>query len=120
MRLQLAENIEALRKGLGWSQETLASRAGMTRGSIGNYVNGRTIPNVVDAWRLADALGVTLDELVGRAPLPGGEGTPRQRSLADYARTAGMTMEQLLEELVTALAAERARTKGAAPDGPSA
>jgi transcriptional regulator with XRE-family HTH domain len=54
MRLRLRE----IREGLGWSQQTLAARAGCTRAAISHWECGRQWPPLLMIPRLADALGV--------------------------------------------------------------
>lgn len=39
---------------------------GVTHAAISYWENGVNIPNVKDCWLLADALHITIDELVGR------------------------------------------------------
>lgn len=52
----------------GMSQADLCRISGLSSGVISSYINGRRVPSIVGAIRIADALGVTLDELVGREP----------------------------------------------------
>jgi len=40
-----------------------------TRGAVGHYLTGRREPNVHQLLKLAHALGITLSELVGDAPV---------------------------------------------------
>ncbi len=54
------------RKNLNISQEELAERIGTKGPAIGRYERGRTQPSIEVAVRLADALDVSLDYLVGR------------------------------------------------------
>lgn len=49
------------------SQEELAKRAGTTKYSIQNWENGDYMPSLRMTIRLADALGVAIDQLAGRA-----------------------------------------------------
>lgn len=61
------KNLVKLRKQKGWSQEKLAAESGISyntiikieRGGIGN-------PKIGTVIKLVDALGVNMDELVGR------------------------------------------------------
>ena len=39
---------------------------GVTHAAISYWENGINIPNVKDCWLLADALDISIDELVGR------------------------------------------------------
>ena len=47
-------------------QNTLAKMVGVSRGHINAIEHGRYTPNLTTAIKIADALGITLDELVGR------------------------------------------------------
>lgn len=49
-----------------YTQKQLAQKIGVTHAAISYWENGVNIPNVKDCWLLADALGITIDELVGR------------------------------------------------------
>ncbi|MBU0672380.1 MAG: helix-turn-helix transcriptional regulator, partial [Candidatus Margulisbacteria bacterium] len=48
------------------SQFQLAHKAGLTVTAIANYEQGRAKPSYEVLIKIADALGVSLDELVGR------------------------------------------------------
>lgn len=63
---RIAESIKNARKKKYLTQTELAKRVGVTHASISYWENGINIPNVKDCWRLADELGITIDELVGR------------------------------------------------------
>ncbi len=60
----IAANLIRYRKGLGLSQEQLADRAGVTRQSINNYENAKTLPDSKILSGLGRVLGVTLDDLL--------------------------------------------------------
>lgn len=62
----IGKSIKEIRLAQKLSQKELAARIGVTHAAISYWENGINIPNVKDCWRLADALGVTIDELVGR------------------------------------------------------
>src|SRR3546814_17801689 len=47
-----------------WSQADLARRAELGRDSISTYINGKTFPDPLSRKKLADALGVSVDELI--------------------------------------------------------
>ena len=57
------------RKNRSLSQEALASKSGVSKDNIARYEAGLNKPGLDKAYALAVALGVTLDELVGFAPL---------------------------------------------------
>lgn len=50
----------------GLSQKQMAALIGVSHVAVSYWENGVNIPNVADCWRLADALGISVDELVGR------------------------------------------------------
>jgi Zn-dependent peptidase ImmA (M78 family)/DNA-binding XRE family transcriptional regulator len=64
MKETIAANLIRYRKSLRLSQEQLAEIVGMTRQSINNYENAKTLPDSKTLSALARALGVTLDDLL--------------------------------------------------------
>ena len=62
----VAENIRSLMKESGLNSTELAERTRMSKTTISHYTSGRRIPSEMNAKKLADALGVTVDELYGR------------------------------------------------------
>ncbi|MCD8488635.1 MAG: XRE family transcriptional regulator [Desertifilum sp.] len=64
MKEIIALHLTRYRKGLNLSQEELASLAGVTRQSIHNYENAKTLPDSKILSALARALGVKLDDLL--------------------------------------------------------
>lgn len=59
-----AHNIRELRTERGLSQEELAHRAGLHRTYVGAVERGERNITLVNAQRIADALGVTLERCV--------------------------------------------------------
>jgi transcriptional regulator with XRE-family HTH domain len=57
--------ITTLRDKNGFSQSDLADKSEVSRVMIGKYERGEAIPSVDTAKKIADALGVSLDYLVG-------------------------------------------------------
>lgn len=64
MKEIIAANLIRYRKSLGLSQEQLAATTGVTRQSINNYENAKTLPDSKTLSALARALGVKLDDLL--------------------------------------------------------
>lgn len=64
-----AENLTALRKRAGYTQETLAEALGVSRQAVGKWESGQGLPEASTLLTLADLLGCTLDQLM-RDPLP--------------------------------------------------
>ncbi len=62
----IGESIKLNRIEQKYTQKQLAQKIGVTHAAISYWENGVNIPNVKDCWLLADALGISIDELVGR------------------------------------------------------
>lgn len=62
----IGKSIKVNRIAQNYTQKQLAQKIGVTHAAISYWENGVNIPNVKDCWLLADALGITIDELVGR------------------------------------------------------
>jgi molybdate-binding protein/DNA-binding XRE family transcriptional regulator len=59
----LENHVRASRVRLGWSQEELASRAGVSRAGISAIETGRLVPSTAAALALAAAMGSTVEAL---------------------------------------------------------
>lgn len=59
----MENQIRALRKERGISQEELAKRCGVTRQTVNAIENNKYDPTLVLAFRLARELGTTVDQL---------------------------------------------------------
>ena len=57
--------IAGLRDKRSWSQADLAQQSGVSRVMIGKYERGIAVPSIDAAKKIADALEVSLDYLVG-------------------------------------------------------
>ncbi len=63
----LAKRLKELRKKSGWSQQKLAEKAGLSYNTITKLEQGAaTMPTIQTMIKIADAFGISLDELVGR------------------------------------------------------
>jgi len=60
---KVGKRIEALRKSLEMSQDDLAEKIGMDRGTVANLERGKTNSVFATFFRVADALNVSLDVL---------------------------------------------------------
>jgi len=65
--------LKECRDALGWSQAQLARYAGLEPSAISHFETGRRTPSIANLIKLADALTVTTDTLLGRKPLAAGE-----------------------------------------------
>ncbi len=64
----IGRNIQSLRKQAGLTQEALAGKIGVARQTVVKWESGESSPDLEAAGRLAGALGVTIDDLVGMPP----------------------------------------------------
>ena len=62
--------IRELRKRAGMTQKELCSIVGASEPSMSFYESGKQTPDIYMIQKIADTLGVTLDELVGIKPVP--------------------------------------------------
>ena len=60
----MVANLRRIRKERGMTQSELAAASGIHRITISKYEAGKVTPNVDSAKSLAEALGVTVDELI--------------------------------------------------------
>jgi len=63
-RTRLGHRIATLRRAAGLSQDKVAERTGMDRRSIQRYEAGARDPRFADLLLTADALGVSVEDLV--------------------------------------------------------
>ena len=70
----LAENLKALRKAKGLSQEELAARLHVVRQTVSKWEKGRSVPDAELLVRLAEELDTTPAALLGPEVPPEAEG----------------------------------------------
>ena len=66
MAYEMGEKIRELRKAAGISQDQLAELASLNRVTIAKYESGRVEPGAQALSRIADALDVSVDALLGK------------------------------------------------------
>lgn len=64
--MTIGERIRKYRKEKGWPQSQLAEEADLCTVYISSYETGRWLPSLLNIIAIADALNVTLDDIVGR------------------------------------------------------
>ena len=64
--MTIGESIRKARLEKGYSQTKLSIKSGISVSVISYWETGRVFPTLINLIPVADALGVTLDELVGR------------------------------------------------------
>lgn len=65
--MTFGERIILIRKQLKWSQSDLAKKIGTSAPIVGRYEREEIKPSIDVAAKIADALGVTLDYLLGKS-----------------------------------------------------
>lgn len=60
------ENLKAIRKNKGFSQEQLANRLNVVRQTISKWEKGISVPDAELLVQLAEVLDVTVDDLLGK------------------------------------------------------
>jgi transcriptional regulator with XRE-family HTH domain len=102
------ERLRAARELREWSQSELAARAGMPPSSIAHFETGTRKPSFDTLKRLANALVVTTDYLLGRVDSPGlaEAGDPLYRDVGKLTGRDREIAEEFLEML-----AKRSRAK---------
>lgn len=63
----MVNKLREIRKSKGMTQEALSKAAKINRVNIAKYETGVSSPTLKSAEKLAAALGVTVDELIGKA-----------------------------------------------------
>ena len=71
----MGSRLKELRLRQNLSQARLAAAAGVSPRALQNWEYGTRTFDIESAVRLADALGISLDELVGREPPPKKKGS---------------------------------------------
>jgi len=64
--MTIGERIKLLRESRDWTQRDLAVAADMWPQDVARFESDKNMPRIEALTKLADALGVTLDELTGR------------------------------------------------------
>jgi transcriptional regulator with XRE-family HTH domain len=62
-------NLRKLRELRGMTQAEMGARAGIGSASVSHFETGQRVPSLDSLVKLADALRVTVDALLGRAPV---------------------------------------------------
>jgi transcriptional regulator with XRE-family HTH domain len=75
--IQMNERIKKIRKQKGLSQTELGDRIGVSQQVITNYERGLREPDIETLLKIAGALDVTLESLIGEKPISPEDQTSR-------------------------------------------
>lgn len=64
---EFGRRMAAFREKKGWTQAGLGARCGLTAAGVNHYERGHRSPGVENLVRIADALELTIGELLGFA-----------------------------------------------------
>lgn len=95
--------LRAARALRGLSQSDLAERAGLLQSAVSHYETGSRRPSFTNLRRIAEAMEVTTDYLVGRTEAPGTADPADEPLLRDFDRLS-LADRQLARDLVANLA----------------
>ena len=79
--VKISTRMRQARESRNITQAQLAEMTGLMPSAVSHFEAGRRAPSVENLWRLADALGMSIDELVGRAEKTEGAGPTMKRLL---------------------------------------
>jgi transcriptional regulator with XRE-family HTH domain len=77
------------------SQTDLADRTGLQPSAISHFETGKRAPSFENLKRLADALMVSVDYLLGRAGEPKGSGPVVEQLFRDFSRMSSADQESI-------------------------
>jgi transcriptional regulator with XRE-family HTH domain len=109
MRDHFGEGLRKTREEKGLSQAELAQKSGLQPSAISHFESGRRSPSFDNLKRLADALSVTIDYLLGREPVPTSAGPVAQKLFRDFGQMSAEDQDDLAK--FAALLAEKNRRR---------
>lgn len=95
------------REEKGWSQADLAARAGLQQSALSHYENATRRPSFANLRRLARALDVSTDYLVGQSTHRSGQRSPAGDDLADQIARLRPADREVVRALVASLLRNR-------------
>jgi len=110
-----AERLRAERERRQLTQTEVAKRCGLEPSAISHFETGRRSPSFANLKRLADALSVTIDYLLGRSHDPGTAGPAVQQLFRDFDQLTAHD-QKILSDFATMLA-RKGRTDGREDEG---
>ena len=110
----LGARIRTRRQQLGWTQEQLSDRVGISKGFLSDLENGKRSVRAENLLDLSRALGVSIDQLMTGSKDEGAEGDVEiPAPLARFAADAGLSFRQTLTllQMQRQIVAHRGTTK---------
>jgi len=92
-----ADRLRATRKARGLSQADLAERTGLQPSAVSHFEMGRRVPSSSNLRKLADALSVTTDFLLGREQVATPAGPAASQMFRNFAELAAIDQDRVAE-----------------------
>jgi len=102
------ERLKIVRELRGFSQTDLAEKAGLQPSAVSHFEKGRRAPSFDNLKKLANALAISVDYLVGRVSEIDATVTDAQGLFRDYARMSDED-RSMLEDFAARLAQRNAK-----------
>jgi|SRR5271157_3393030 len=90
-----SERLRRTREDKGLSQGDLAHKSGLQPSAISHFESGRRSPSFDNLKRLADALAVTIDYLMGRESTPKSAGPVAQQLFRNFEQLSAEDQDNL-------------------------
>jgi transcriptional regulator with XRE-family HTH domain len=111
MSESFGERLRHIREEKRLSQAELAEKTGFQPSAISHFESGRRAPSFDNLKKLADALAVTIDYLLGRETLPTTAGPVAQKLFRNFEQMSADDQEDLAK-FAALLAAKNRRRQG--------
>jgi transcriptional regulator with XRE-family HTH domain len=109
MEESFGERLRRIREEKRLSQAELAQKAGFQPSAISHFESGRRSPSFDNLKRLADALAVTIDFLLGRETVPTTAGPVAEKLFRNFEQMTAEDQEDLAK--FAAMLAEKNRRR---------
>lgn len=97
MQKKFQDQLRAAREKRELSQSELATRTGLQPSAVSHFETGKRSPSFDNLKRLADALGVSVDYLLGRAESPAVSSPAAEQIFRDFTNMTAGDQEALAE-----------------------
>ena len=107
--------LRSVREQKSMSQSKLGEKAGLQPAAISHFENGRRAPSFSNLRKLADALSVSIDYLLGREEEPAAAG-PKVEAIFRHIQSMSSADQDLLTKMAENLADRNAEKTGGGDD----
>lgn len=97
----VGEAISTSRKNIGYSQEYLANKIGMSRASIVNIEKGRQHPSIFLLWKLSEVLNAQFVDLLPKFVTSNNQNNPLYHEVIKNKTNEGIISEKSMKGLKT-------------------